>query len=205
MDLSTLPLYAVKEENKAGERIYKTTIDGLFYVSTTVFPDDRGFYREIAIVPDLKGVLDFEFSVKQLNHSHSKKNVIRGIHAESWNKLITVTSGLCLCVYTDIREDSPTFLKKEYVLLGHENKQALPGSVFVTQGIGNSFLVLEGPSDYIYAVDALYRERDTSGDFAISLFDPDIAITWPIPQEEMIISDRDKNSISIKEKFPSKF
>ncbi len=204
MDISKIPLYTPKEEDKIGERLYKTSISGLFYVSTTVFPDERGSYREVAIIPDIQKVLPFNFTVKQINHSRSNKNVLRGIHAESWNKFITVTSGLCLCVYTDIRPESETFLKKEYVLLGHL-ETALPGSMFVTQGIGNSFLVLDGPSDYIYAVDALYRERDKSGDFAISAFDPDISILWPVEKDQVIISERDKNSISIREKFPEKF
>ena len=204
MDISHVPAYEPLEEKKVGERIYKTSIEGLFYISTTVFPDERGSYREVSIIPDLQGVLPFEFIIKQINHSRSNKNVLRGIHAESWNKLITVTSGMCLCVYTDLRPDSNTFLQKEYVFLGPE-EQALPGSVFVTQGIGNSFLVLNGPSDYIYAVDALYRERDKSGDFAISAYDPDLSIVWPIEKDQVIISERDKNSISIREKFPDKF
>lgn len=205
MDLSKNPLYTPTEENKLGDRIYKTSISGLFYVGTQVFDDNRGFYREVAIIPDLDAVRGEKFEVKQLNHSNSNQNVIRGIHAENWNKLITVTHGVCLCVLVDIRPESPTFLQKEYVLLGYGGNNPLPGSIFVTCGIGNSFITLEGPSEYIYAVDALYRQRDKSGDVAISLFDPDIAIKWPIPQDQMIFSDRDKNSILLREKYPEKF
>ncbi len=205
MDLSKLPLYSVNEQNKVGDRIYKTKIDGLFYISTQVFEDNRGFYREIAIVPDLDTVRGEVFQVKQLNHSNSKQNVIRGIHAEHWNKLITITHGVCLCVLVDIRPESPTFLEKEYFLLGYGSQNPLPGAIFVTQGIGNSFLTVEGPSEYFYAVDSLYRERDKSGDQAISLFDADLQIEWPISQENMIISDRDLQSKSLRELYPDKF
>lgn len=205
MDLKNLSLYTVNESQKVADRIYKTGIEGLFYVDTIVHADDRGFYREIAVTPDLDTARGEQFEIKQLNHSNSKQNVVRGIHAEDWNKLITVTHGVCLCVLVDIRPNSSTFLQKEHILLGYGGNNPLPGSIFVTRGIGNSFLTVEGPSEYVYAVDALYRTRDKSNDVAISLFDPDLAIKWPIAEKDMIFSDRDKNSITIREKYPEKF
>ena len=72
-----------------------------------------------------------------------------------------------------------------------------------SKGLGNSLCVVNGPVDYLYAVDALYRERDTSGDQAISLFDPELAIPWPISREQMIISERDKQSVNLAEKIQS--
>lgn len=197
--------YTPSSENKIGERIYKTKIPDLYYVSTEVFEDNRGFYREIAVIPDLDKVTGKNFEVKQLNHSNSNKNVVRGIHSEEWNKLVTVTAGVCLCVLVDIRPSSPTFLEKEYITLGFGGNNALPGSLFISQGIGNSFLTLDGPSEYIYAVDALYRDRDKNGDTAISLLDEDLKIEWPIARAEMIISDRDLASITLREKYPEKF
>ncbi len=204
MDLMNLPLYKVNEKNKVEDRIYKTSINYLYYISTIVHEDNRGFYREVALIPDIEKVIGKPFSIKQLNHANSVKNVIRGMHAEDWNKLVTVTHGVCLCVLADIRPNSPTFLKKEYTLLGF-GENALPGSIFITKGIANSMFIVEEPVEYIYALNELYRERDTSGDVAISLFDPDLNIQWPVPQEEMIISDRDKNSITLREKYPEKF
>lgn len=205
MDVTNLPLYSIDEANKLADRIYKTQIPGLFYINTQVHTDDRGFYREVALIPDLDTVRKEKFEVKQLNHSTSNTNVARGIHSESWNKLVTVTHGVCLCVLSDIRPDSPTFLKKEYILLGFGENNPLPGAIFITQGIGNSFLTLEGPSDYIYAVDSLYRERDTSGDTAVSLFDEDLAIAWPVAKEDMLMSDRDKASVTLRTLYPEKF
>lgn len=205
MDLASLPLYTVDEKNKIGDRIYKTRIPDLLYVDTIVHADNRGFYREIALIPDINQALGYPFVVRQLNHSNSEKNVVRGIHAENWNKLITVTHGVCLCVLSDIRPDSPAFLQKEYVLLGYGEHNPLPGGLFVTNGIGNAFMTIEGPSEYVYAVDALYRDRDKSQDTAISLFDKDLDIKWPLPESEMIFSERDKNSITLREKYPEKF
>lgn len=205
MDLSNIPLYTIDEHNKVAENIFKTKISGLFYIDSKVHADNRGFYREIALIPDLDKLRGEKFEIKQLNHSNSNKNVIRGIHSENWNKLVTVTHGVCLCVLADIRPQSPTFLQKEYFVLGYGNNSPLPGALFITHGIGNSFFTLEGPSEYMYAVDKLYRERDTTGDRAISLFDEDLNIQWPGTKDKMIISDRDKSSITLRELYPDKF
>ena len=72
-------------------------------------------------------------------------------------------------------------------------------------GVGNSICAVKGPADYLYLVDRLYANRDKSGDMAISIFDPDINIEWPIKKEEMVISERDTNTVTLREKFPEKF
>jgi dTDP-4-dehydrorhamnose 3,5-epimerase len=133
-----------------------------------------------------------------------EKNVIRGFHAEDWNKLITVTHGVCLCVLADIRPESQTFTKTEYILLGFGDS-ALPGSLFITKGIANSLCVIEAPVDYIYAVDELYRTRDSKNDVAISLFDPELHIQWPLEKKDIVVSDRDKNTTTLREKYPELF
>lgn len=192
--------YQPSENQKINDNIYKTSIDGLYFLPHKVFHDDRGFYREMARIHEIEEVLGHKFEVKQLNQSQSKTNVIRGIHAEDWNKLVTVTSGLCFCAIVDLRPESNTFGKYEAFLLGTE-LEALFGSIFISKGLGNSLCVVKGPADYIYAVDAVWSERDKSGDIAIALFDQDINIQWPISTDKMIYSERDKNAITLKERF----
>ena len=58
---------------------------------------------------------------------------------------------------------------------------------------------------YSYAVDKLYKDRDKSGDVAISLFDPDLGVDWPIDKKNIVVSQRDINTISLREKYPEKF
>lgn len=196
--------YVLTEENKVGNNIYKTSIDGLYFIKNDVLEDERGFFRTTAILPDLNELLTEKYEVKQLNHSRSQKNVVRGMHAENWRKLITLVSGKCFCVLADIRPDSLTFKKVEYFLLGTDS-DCLTGSLYVDKGIANSYCVIDGPADYFYTFDKLYRDRDPVGDKSISIFDPDLNIEWPISRDEMIISDRDKNCISLKELYPEKF
>lgn len=204
MDTSHLPIYKPSDQNKIAERIHTTSIQGLYFIDTPVASDERGFFREIALLPDLESVLPSPFRIKQINHAKSEKNVIRGMHAEDWNKLVTIAHGVALCVLSDIRPESETFLKSEYFLLGF-SQEALPGSLFITKGIANSVCAIEPPVEYLYFVDSLYRERDTAKDQAISIFDPHLNIQWPIPKEEIVISERDRNSITLEELFPDKF
>jgi len=185
-------------ENKVSETIHKTSIDGLFYIPHKYFPDDRGFYSELARTPEIDELTGQTFTAKQFNQSRSNQNVARGIHAENWNKLITITNGSCFCALVDLRKNSPTFGKSQTFQLG-TNLNDLKGSIYVTSGIGNSFCVVNGPVDYIYAVDAIWADRDKSGDQSINMFDPDINIQWPISKDEMIISQRDLECVNLKD------
>lgn len=184
--------------------ISKTGIEGLYYIERPKFDDERGFFREVANIRELEEVIGHEFRIVQFNQSRSEQNVGRGIHAEGWNKLITVASGVAYCVYVDVRPESETFGRTESFVLGMADG-ALPGAVYLEKGIGNSFVVVDGPVDYLYIVDALYADRDKSQDRAISMFDPDLAIDWPIPREEMILSDRDLAAIGLRELLPEKY
>lgn len=196
--------FEVDPKLKVGEYIYETDIPGLYFVEHKKFDDDRGFYSELCRTPEIDMINGGRFVVKQVNLALSNKNVIRGFHAEGWNKLITVLTGEAYCVLADVRPDSPEFGRAQVFSLG-DTANSLPGSLFVPAGIANSLFVVEGPVNYLYCVDQLYAERDVTNDVAISLFDEDLNIPWPISREQMIMSDRDKNAVSLREKFPEKF
>ncbi|MBU0978735.1 MAG: dTDP-4-dehydrorhamnose 3,5-epimerase family protein [Patescibacteria group bacterium] len=188
-------------QNLLQDGIYQTQLPGVFFVNQTPFKDNRGFYTEIARLPELDAVLPSPFRVMQTNLSLSKKFVARGFHTENWNKLITPLTGSCLSVLADIRPDSPQFGQ----ILAFNFSKEFYGSIFVPAGVANSFLVLEGEVNYHYLVDALYKNRDQAGDVPINLFDPDLAVVWPIPREQMIISGRDRQAISLRNRFPQKY
>ncbi len=196
--------YTPSSEREVKTGIFSTSIDGMYYIAHSKHQDERGFFSEILRINELEDAAQTDFLIKQVNHARSEKNVVRGIHAEDWNKLVFVTAGLAFCAICDVRPQSETFGKKEYFLMGiHDD--ALDGSLYIPARLGNSVCVLEGPIDYIYCVDRLYKDRDPAGDAAISLFDPDLAVEWPIAKEEMILSDRDRESITLREKYPEKF
>lgn len=198
------PTFIPTEENRISKTIHQTSIEGLFYIPHKSFPDDRGFYSELSRIPEIEEITGENFVVKQINQSRSNQNIARGIHAEDWNKLVTVTSGLCYCVLVDLRPSSLTFAKYESFYLGTDSK-ALNGSIFISRGLGNSLFSVKGPVDYIYAVDAVWSERDTSGDKAIALFDKDINIKWPVEKKDMIVSKRDLEASTLRQMFPDNF
>lgn len=186
--------YSIQESNHIKGNAYRTSIEGLIYYDKKILGDDRGFFSEVAHLPVIGEISGIDFSVKQVNHARSQKNVVRGIHAEDWNKFVFIASGKAFCAIADLRPESATYKEVETFTLGFD-EESLQGGLFIPRGLGNSVAVLEGPLDYIYFVDKLYSQRDPAGDTAISLFDPQLAIKWPIPREEMIISERDQNAV----------
>ncbi len=181
--------------NEIKPGIHRTALEGLFYIAPADFHDERGYYAELSRIPEIDTVLDQPFQMKQLNLSHSRTNVIRGLHAEAWNKLISIVHGTAFCAWVDVRPDSETFGDTVTMTMGHDDA-AVFGTMYVAEGIANSFLVTDGPLEYVYAVDQLYSERDPAGDVALHLFDPHLDIEWPLEKDKMIMSERDRTASS---------
>lgn len=179
------------------EFIQKTSIEGLLVLKRPIHKDDRGFFREIFHLDEIEQVLNIQFKGIQMNHAFSLPKVLRGIHAENWNKIIYPINGQVFVAIVDIRIDSLTFGKFETFHINDENRIAL----FVSKGLANAYCVIgEKTVDYIYLVDAYYDGTDTR---AIAWDDPDLAIKWPIGNP--IISDRDQNNPNLRDLFPEKF
>lgn len=186
-----------KAEKFAEHAIKTTSIDGLLIIERPIFKDERGFFKEIFRIDVLEEQIGKKFNFKQANHTYSKPGVIRGLHAEGWNKIIAPINGKVFIAIVDIRPESKTFGKIETLTVDEKNPKAL----FIPKGLANSFCVLGSkPVHYIYLVDAYYDGSDTT---AIAWDDPDLNIEWPI--KDPIISERDRNNLTMREKFPGKF
>ncbi len=196
---------------------FETILSGVYAIPYKPNHDDRGFFAEFSKIPQLDAVRGQEFRIKQLNHAHSKHRVIRGFHSEDWNKLVSIVQGVAFVAIADIRPTSPSFGKVLLTLLGQQNTpidtslfqdssllSKMPiftGSLFLPTGVANSVCSISQTIDYIYAVDKLYADRDPAGDVALSLFDPSIGVSWPFPESNMIISQRDRQSVFLKNQF----
>jgi len=179
------------------KNIKTTQIPGLLTLERPVFYDERGFFRELYHLDELEQFLGYKFNPVQMNHSHSKPNVLRGIHAERWNKIIYPLNGEVFVAIVDIREDSQNFGQVETFKINDENRFGL----FIPNGLANSLCVISDVAvDYIYLVDQYYDGTDTR---AIAWDDPDLKIDWPI--KNPIISERDRNNPKLRELFPEKF
>lgn len=179
------------------ENIKTTAIQGLLILERVIFSDERGFFRELFHKDELEKMAGFEFNGVQMNHSHSLPGVVRGIHAEKWNKIVYPVNGEVFIAIVDLRPDSPTFAKVETFTINNKNRIGL----FIPNGLANSFCIMGKEAvDYIYLVDAYWDGSDTR---AIIWNDPDLNIKWPV--ENPIISQRDKNNPRLRELFPGKF
>lgn len=179
------------------KNIEKTSIPGLFKLVRQTFADDRGFFREIFHLDELQKVSGIDFKIVQANHSLSKPKVLRGLHVEPWNKLIYPVTGEMFAAIVDLRPDSPTFAKVEtFNFGGGQDLYAL----FIAKGLGNSICVTgDEPVNYLYLVDAYYSSMAK----AFAYNDPDLNINWPI--KDPIISQRDRENITLRQAFPEKF
>ena len=178
--------------------VTRTGIDGLLVCDWDTYGDERGFFRQTYQTPELEEALGREVRFVQGNHSRSAPGVLRGFHAEPWDKLIYVARGLALCVIADIRPDSPTFGAHERFVLG-DPPQGERRRLFVADGLGNSFCVLGSePCDYLYDVTEVYRAGIDRR--AVAWDDPDLAVDWPVADPEL--SDADRANPTLRERFP---
>ena len=177
--------------------VAETGIGGLKVVDLAVHGDSRGWFKEnwqrakmTALgIPDLR--------VVQNNVSYNeKRGVTRGIHAEPWDKFISVARGSVFGAWVDLREGSATFGKVFTCTLD-------PGrAIYVPRGVGNSFQALEDGTAYTYLVDAHWSLELKKTYTFVNLADPELAIEWPIPLEEATVSEADLNHPYLRDVVP---
>ncbi len=202
-----IPLYQPTETDHLADGIFKTSLPGLLFIQSQKHTDKRGYFSEVARLPELNTVLDKPFKPVQINHAKNRKNVIKGFHAEGWNKLVTVPNGVAFSVLLDVRKDSPTFGKWQAFLLGDDAEfpNALYGALYIPRGVANSVLVMTETLNYFYFFDKLYKDRDPKKDVAINLFDPTLNIPWPVEKDKLIISERDQKAVNLNDLYDVEF
>ncbi len=155
--------------------VESTAIEGLYVVRWDTHTDERGFFRQTYQRSELYAALGREPVFAQGNHSRSAPHVLRGFHAEAWDKLVYVARGTAFCAVADIRASSATCGQVETFLLGDE-----PGErarLFVAEGLANAFCALS-EVDYLYDVGAEW-EPDVPKR-AVAWDDPQLAVEWPV-------------------------
>jgi dTDP-4-dehydrorhamnose 3,5-epimerase len=163
----------------------ETPIPGLLVFDLAVFGDNRGWFKENWQREKMLAIGLPDFGPVQNNFSfNGRKGTMRGIHAEPWDKFISVGSGSFFGAWVDIREDSPTF--------GTVFTAEIDSSkaIFVPAGVANSYLTLEDNTVYSYLVNDHWHP-EASYSF-INATDPELNIKWPIPQSEWEMSEKDK-------------
>ncbi|WP_262694546.1 dTDP-4-dehydrorhamnose 3,5-epimerase [Kordiimonas aquimaris] len=184
-------------------KIEELPLQGAYILTPQRFGDERGFFSETynkaafdEVVPDIEFVQD--------NHSMSRDvGVLRGLHfqlpPDGQGKLVRVPRGRVLDVIVDLRVGSPTYGDHAAVELSGENWSQL----WVPVGFAHGFCTLEPNTEFCYKVTSLYAPQSDSG---IAFNDADLGIKWPLPENELILSDKDKAQQNFKDfKSPFKY
>ena len=161
-----------------------TPIPGFLRIDLTVHGDNRGWFKENWQREKMVALGLPDFGPVQNNISfNDETGVTRGIHAEPWDKFVSVATGRVFGAWVDLRE-GPSF--------GTVYTTEIDPSVavYVPRGVGNAYQTLEPNTAYTYLVNDHWSPsaRYTS----LNLADETAAVPWPIPLERAILSDKDR-------------
>lgn len=185
-------------EFKKELKIETTNIPGLLILDLTVNGDSRGWFKENWQKEKMMKLGLPEFEPIQNNISFNAEiGVTRGIHAEPWDKFISVGSGRVFGAWVDLREGE-TFGSVFTAELDPTK------AIFVPRGVGNSFQALENNTVYSYLVNEHWSAEAQSQYTFLNLADETVDIKWPIPLDQALLSDKDKIHSSLSNVIPMK-
>ena len=163
----------------------ETPIPGLVVFDLPVHGDSRGWFKENWQREKMTEAGLPDFGPVQNNISFNDKvGTTRGIHAEPWDKFVSVATGRIFGAWVDLRE-GPTYGTVFTTELDPSK------AIFVPRGVGNSYQTLEPDTAYTYLVNDHWSP---TAEYAfLNLADETIGITWPIPLEAAELSEKDKN------------
>ena len=172
----------------------ETRLDGPILIAPKVMGDERGFFIETyrrSVFSEL-GIAE---EMVQDNHSRSRHGIVRGMHFQvgaGAAKLVRTSRGAIFDVVVDLRVDSPTFGQWEGFELSEENMHML----YCPIGFAHGFCVLSDVADVAYKQSNYYADETERG---IAYNDPEVAVAWPLPTDELIPSERDSSAPRLSE------
>ena len=178
--------------------IEPTTLEDCFIVKPQVFHDDRGFFMETFNLSTFQKKTGLKTHFVQDNLSMSKRGVLRGLHFQKGThaqaKLIQVLKGEILDVVVDIRRNSKTFGAHYKIVLNDTNHHQL----FIPKGFAHGFVTLSKEALFSYKCDNFYDKESENG---IIYNDETLSINWELPEDAIILSEKDKQLPAFKTLF----
>jgi len=177
--------------------VRETAIPGFYEIDLVLHGDNRGWFKENYQKQKMEALGLPKFEVIQNNFSfNAEAGVTRGLHAEPWEKFISVANGMVFGAWVDLRKGS-SFGKVLSLEITPEK------AVFVPRGVANGYQTLEPNITYTYLVNEHWsaNAKYTS----LNLFDPYLGISWPIPKGRSIVSEKDENNPMMADVQPMEF
>jgi len=170
----------------AGLALRRTPIEGLLVLDLDLRRDNRGWFKENWQRTKMVDLGLPDFAPVQNNVSfNASRGATRGIHAEPWDKLVSVATGRVFGAWVDLRP-GPGFGTTVTLDLGPDT------AVFVPRGVGNAFQTLEDSTAYSYLVNEHWSPAARDSYTFVNLADETLAIRWPIPLDAAELSAADR-------------
>lgn len=167
-------------------KFHPTKIPEVIVIEPKTYIDHRGFFIE-TYCKKLFDASGIRYDFVQDNHSHSRKNVLRGLHYQInhvQGKLVRVISGMILDVAVDLRKNSSTFGKWTSAIISSTNKNL----IWIPPGFAHGFYTLN-EADVLYKITDYYSPKDER---CIQYDDKMLDIDWQIPLGiNPILSEKD--------------
>ncbi|WP_374007769.1 dTDP-4-dehydrorhamnose 3,5-epimerase family protein [Leifsonia sp. LS-T14] len=177
-------------------QIRELSIPDTYEITPRQHPDDRGLFFEFYRFDRLEEAVGHSLDLKQGNTSVSRRGSVRGIHfadiPPSQAKYVMAPHGAVLDFVIDIRVGSPTFGQWDSVLLDDKDRRA----IYVAEGVGHCFVALTDNATVSYLVTDVYSPGREHG---INPLDPEIALEFPVPAEELLLSPKDTDAPGLSE------
>lgn len=165
-------------------QVSTTPIPDLLLCELPVHGDNRGWFKENWQREKMAAAGLPDFGPVQNNVSFNDAiGTTRGIHAEPWDKYVSVGTGRIFGAWVDLR-DGPNFGKLFTAEIDPSR------AIFVPRGVGNAFQTLEPGTVYSYLVNDYYSPDTVYT--SVNLADATLAIDWPIPLKDAELSAKDR-------------
>lgn len=174
--------------------VRETEIPGFYIIDLVLSGDNRGWFKENYQRAKMEALGLPHFEIVQNNFSYNaEKGVTRGLHAEPWEKFVSVANGKIFGAWVDLRKGNG--FGKTLTL------EITPDvAVFVPRGVANGYQTLEENITYTYLVND-HWSPETKYTF-VNLFDPELGIAWPIEGSQVVVSDKDQAHPLLKDVIP---
>lgn len=176
--------------------VIETSIPDVKLITPRRFGDQRGFFSEAY---NRRAFAEIGVAIEfiQDNQAYSADSgTLRGLHFQAppatQTKLLRVLRGAVLDVCVDLRHGSPSYGQHVMAELTAESGQ----QILCPKGFAHGVLTLKPHTEITYKVDAYYAPEL---DFGLRFDDPDLAIDWPLPEEKIILSEKDRNQPMLRD------
>ena len=158
-------------------QIKKSFIKGVYSIKPEFSADQRGKFGRLFCQNEFKSFLK-DRKIVQINYSKTTfRGTLRGLHYQCNNhkemKIIQCLRGSVFDVVVDIRKNSPTFMRWDFLELSDKNNLAF----VIPEGCAHGFQALENNTELLYFHTEYYMPEEEKG---IKFDDPLVSIDWPL-------------------------